>query len=128
MLLADNILAQKNDMVYVDKYHFENQVLISNPKFETLEEDSPIPVSMWIESICQNGEIYCREIFGTLSQVILADMRGIQYYKIAKKDISKLKFFTRKAYAAKHFFKSQIVVVFAGSELFCCDCTHYFKE
>lgn len=127
MCLANEILAQGNEMVYLDTFYFEDGILYSNPKFEGLLEYTRVPISTWTEAICQNGELYCRSENKNLTEVILTNVTGISLEEVTRKDASSITFQTKKVCEMQHYFKSEITVMKEEHVMFVCNCTHYIK-
>lgn len=127
MSLGNNILAQGQEMIYIDSYEIKNDILISIPKFEGVLEYDVVPISMWIEAICQNGEIYCREKIDNLGMVVLTNIQGLKYEKNIKKEVKNIFYQTKILCIIKNYIKSEISVWKADAELFKCNCTHCFN-
>ena len=124
MCLANNILAQSNEMVCLDTYFFEDEVLFSKPKFDRIMEYDLIPISMWTEAICQNGELYCRSTDKSLKNIMLTNVDGVYEADLRKKDTRDIWFQTKKICQIRHYFKSEITVMKEKKILFVCYCTH----
>lgn len=127
MSLGNNILAQGQEVIYIDNYEIKNDILISTPKFEGVLEYDVVPISMWIEAICQNGEIYCREKIDNLGMVVLTNIQGVRYEEKIKKELKNIYYQTKIICIIKNYIKSEISVWKADAELFKCNCTHCFK-
>ena len=127
MCLANEILAQGNEMVYLDTFYFEDEILYSKPKFEGLPEYARVPISTWTEAICQTGELYCRSENKALAEVILTNVTGIIWENVIRKDAALITFQTKKICEMQHYFKSEITVMKENHVMFVCNCTHYMK-
>lgn len=127
MYLAENILAQGKGFIYIDGYQFDNDELISFPKFENIPDDAYISISMWMESICQNGEIMCRLKVAALNRVILVNVGCVEMKRVKKKEAENIVYKTKIVGIMKNYIKSAITVLYKGESLFECNCTHFFE-
>lgn len=125
MQLACEMLAQDGKMVLLDSYEIENGQIKSYAKYDDLGEYDIVPVSMWIESICQNGEILLRSFEPNIQEAFLTNISQIPYLNLCKKELRDIVFFAKKLLSTKQYFKSEIAVVLKGKEQFKCTCTHY---
>ncbi len=126
MFLAEDILAQGKELVYIGKYYFEQELLVAWPKYDGVHAHEIIPIAMWLESICQNGEIYCRETWKQAKTVVLTRVQDVTYIPIQKKDADEITYRTTKLEAAGGYVRSEILVLQNDAELFRCSCTHHW--
>lgn len=127
MLLASEVLAQGENMVCLDEYQICDNELLAKPKFDGLMGHDMIPVSLWIEAICQNGELLCRSKTVDLKQMMLTNVSEICIRDLRKLDTRDIWFRTKETAQMQHYFKSEISVIKGREVLFVCNCTHYIQ-
>ena len=127
MLLAADYLAQGESMVLLDEFEIVDNCLYSSPKYDGISEYSIIPISLWTESVCQNGEVLHRMCKPEIKEALLTNVSEITYPGLSKKQAREVSFIAKELMQTGHYVKTEIKVMLGNKEIGTSCCTHYIS-
>lgn len=126
MYLASNVLQHGEDMIFIDQYYYQEDYLISFPRIMGSWIYYNIPLWVLIESICQSGEILCRNLIYNVGKIYLVEVKNFCYSEIKFNDYKNMHYKTSCTKRIGNYFMTYIEIFLNDSCINKIECTHYY--